>query len=123
MAVLWIKIREGAIARVVYHRFHTACFTPHHYDPSDSLSVPILTVDIYMSFSHKCTLTDSPDCAKRPSHHIFERVSGRTLRGEPYGCYGAYSPNTVGPIIAVAPPSPPTASLIPLNRHQIGRAS
>ena len=60
-----------------------------------------------MSFSHKCTLTDSPDCAKRPSHHIFERVSGRTLRGEPYGCYGAYSPNTVGPIMAVAPPSPP----------------
>src|ERR1039458_2355030 len=70
MAVLWIKIREGAIARVVYHMFHTACFTPHHYDPSDSLSVSILTVDIYMSFSHKCTLTDSPDCAKRPSHHI-----------------------------------------------------
>ena len=52
-------------------------------------------------------LNGQPGLRKKTQPPHFERVSGRTLRGEPYGCYGAYSPNTVGPIMAVAPPSPP----------------
>ncbi len=53
-------------------------------------------------------LYGQPGLRKKTQPPHFGRVSGRTLRGEPYGSYGSHSANSVGPIVAVAPPRPPT---------------